>query len=517
LRNKKKGGEEEKNQFMALSANSQNSRQTSNSGQTWAQVARNNHQSRPNRVSLLHTPPSSPTNTGSSSNPTNVIRTRLYRNGRNDGSFFIDVSSRNEGDSIIFKLILQQYPTCRGSAPFRDGGRRYIEVNLDPKDTTATSTFTSNGLSFDDGHRILPSLALPDRANLKRITLSRMPFLSKQEILFGLNTTLKLYGQVIDVGIITDPISGMYLGSGYAVIDTTTPSNGHPYPPLIHNLPWPGLHNGFLATCEDMKNFCKYCHKDGHIRDNCPVAPPLRLCYNCNRPGHIALHCPSAPTPTEKKQPSTPSSPTVSTTSNVTPAISPIDMDFETPILTSGDTQAPQHDDHHTTIQSSESNSHHQPSNNMIDDDYAEINQAVLLTDTSNTVTNQSSSSIIRDGSSQTPEELSPHEAQDFTLFPDNHTQHSLNSPNNTPSQHNVTSPTSPFIEERSFLQEHNTSSSKKKARITTESLHERLDRLAAPSTPAESESTIVSSFSQRRSDRLSQLTPINYDENKLC
>ncbi|ORZ06181.1 hypothetical protein BCR42DRAFT_337240, partial [Absidia repens] len=155
----------------------------------------------------------------------NIIRT-----GRNDDSFFVDVSSRPESESALFQLILEQFPSCRGAAPLREGRQRFVEVNLDPLKTIDISTFKTTGLKFDDASQILPSVALPDRANLKRVTVSRMTFLSKDEILQGLTTTLKLYGQVIDVGVLTDPISG------YAILDTTTPQAGSPYPPLVHNL-----------------------------------------------------------------------------------------------------------------------------------------------------------------------------------------------------------------------------------------------------------------------------------------
>ncbi|ORZ04237.1 hypothetical protein BCR42DRAFT_398732 [Absidia repens] len=152
---------------------------------TWAQVARNSNTHRPHRVSLLNTPPTSP-NSDTTQNPTNVIRTKLFRNGRNEGSFFFDVSSRPKPESTLFQKILSQYPACRGAAPFRDGGRRFLEVNLNPSNNKeAMSEFPSFGLLFDDGNQILPSPALPDRANLRRIISPECPFLFKEEILMA--------------------------------------------------------------------------------------------------------------------------------------------------------------------------------------------------------------------------------------------------------------------------------------------------------------------------------------------
>ncbi|ORZ02083.1 hypothetical protein BCR42DRAFT_444367 [Absidia repens] len=457
---------------MALSANQQNPRPMSNSGQTWAQVARNSTTHRPTRVSLLNTPPTSP-NSDTTQTLTNVIRTKLFRNGRNDGSFFLDVSSRPETESTLFQMILKLYPACRGAAPFRDGGRRFLEVNLNPNAKEAITKFTSSGLLFDDKKQILPSPALPDRANLKRLTLSRMPFLSKQEILQGLNTTLKMYGSVIDIGIITDPTSGMYLGSGYAVIDTTTPSG-------------------------DMKNFCKYCHKDGHVRDNCPIAPPLRLCYACNRPGHIAAHCPSISQHHDSSSPP-PRSPMDDSTDSIT--TSDNSDRIQSPNTPHETNQTTTNDESTTSPPSQAPSQNNTPSTAIDEEDFTEINQAAFPT-TAPTGNSNTDSSTNSAGTSQSSNELSLNDASDFTLFPDNQQP-----PSNTQQQSPHTTTPNLFSDERSFLQEHNTSSSTKKARITTESLHDRLDRLTSSSNSSDSQSTT----NVRRSARLDSKPPINY------
>ncbi|ORY97015.1 hypothetical protein BCR42DRAFT_303576, partial [Absidia repens] len=168
---------------------------------------------------------------------------------------------------------------------------RFIESNIDPHDLLTTKDCIDEGVLFADNKSIIPIRALPDASNIKRVSLSRMPFLSKEDLIIGLTTTLSKYGYVHDIGISTDPITNMFLGSGYAIIDTTPSIDGTTFPTLTHNLPWPGMKNGFFASCTNMTDFCKYYHQDGHVRDNCPTALPLRLCYNCNRPGHFAANC----------------------------------------------------------------------------------------------------------------------------------------------------------------------------------------------------------------------------------
>ncbi|CAO3593782.1 unnamed protein product [Absidia cylindrospora] len=286
---------------MASSAKPPAPSSVADSGQTWAQIATKN---RPVRISLFGD--SSPTNstdsesdsesTNTSTSTTSIkktsikktsIRTTAWRTGRNSGSYFLDISSRSEGDSIIFQLIKEQFPSCRGAAPFREGGRRLLEVNLDPENLVESQSFASNGLEMSDKVHIIPTEALPSSATVVKLSLSRMPFLAQYQIQEGLTETLSKYGRIYDIGIITDPISKMFLGSGYAVLDTSTVTNT----PLTHTLPWPGLPNGFHAVWENMPQYCKYCHQDGHIRDACPTARPLRLCFSCNKPGHIAANC----------------------------------------------------------------------------------------------------------------------------------------------------------------------------------------------------------------------------------
>ncbi|CAO3588798.1 unnamed protein product [Absidia cylindrospora] len=281
---------------MASSAKPPAPSSVADSGQTWAQIATKN---RPVRISLFGD--SSPTNstdsesdsesTNTSTSTTSIkktsIRTTAWRTGRNSGSYFLDISSRSEGDSIIFQLIKEQFPSCRGAAPFREGGRRLLEVNLDPENLVESQSFASNGLEMSDKVHIIPTEALPSSATVVKLSLSRMPFLAQYQIQEGLTESLSKYGRIYDIGIITDPISKMFLGSGYAVLDTSTVTNT----PLTHTLPWPGLPNGFHAVWENMPQYCKYCHQDGHIRDACPTARPLRLCFSCTKPGHIAANC----------------------------------------------------------------------------------------------------------------------------------------------------------------------------------------------------------------------------------
>ncbi|SAL96024.1 hypothetical protein, partial, partial [Absidia glauca] len=265
----------------------------------------------PSRISLLDPPSNNSVLSDemdeSESTPATLIKSHAWRTGRNPGSFFLDISTRKEGDSIINRLLLSQYSACRGASAFKEGSRRLYEVNIDPKDGTQTFEFKHNGLLFPDGVRIVPTRALPSSNSIVKLRLSRMPFLFPAELEQGLSDTLSQYGAVLDIGINTDPHSGMFMGSGYAVLDTATDNELDPemggFKTLTHTLPWPSLDCGFRADWVNMPEYCRYCHEDGHTRPSCPTARPLRLCYECNKPGHVAAQCSSRSTQDPKPSP----------------------------------------------------------------------------------------------------------------------------------------------------------------------------------------------------------------------
>lgn len=286
-----------------------------NPNRSWASIAARN---KPNRISLLATPSTSPTDVTMDESDTPVpttLQSNVWKTGSNSGSFFLDISSRKEGDSIIYRLILAQFSSCRGALPNREGGRRLLEINIDPSDGSQTYDFSRNGLLFPDNVRIIPTKALPASSNVVKLRLSRLPLMFPHQLEEGLTESLSQYGEVLDLGILTDPLSGMFQGTGYAILETSRDSEFKSSKPLTHNIPFPGLENGFFANWDAMPEYCKYCHSDGHIRANCPVARPLRLCYSCNKPGHVAASCKknhatSKPPSVSQSPPSPPSPPT---------------------------------------------------------------------------------------------------------------------------------------------------------------------------------------------------------------
>ncbi|KAI8328642.1 hypothetical protein BC941DRAFT_519186 [Chlamydoabsidia padenii] len=204
---------------MASSANSQDPPKGSRSARTWVNVVAN----RSNRISLLDTPPTnSSMMEASKDDQPSIIHSNAWRTGRSQGSFFLDISTRKEGDPLI---------------------------NNNP----------------------VAALLLIVRAAVvssKSISIPKMvlkPMTSLQVAYFSL--------MVLDVGIHTDPLSGMFMGSGDAVLETSndkemeSPSMSpkslrlymHPYQPWFPAPPTPPLKipMGWRISPKTWKTFWK--------------------------------------------------------------------------------------------------------------------------------------------------------------------------------------------------------------------------------------------------------------------
>ncbi|KAI8048033.1 uncharacterized protein B0P05DRAFT_451237, partial [Gilbertella persicaria] len=96
-----------------------------------------------------------------------------------------------------------------------DGPIRYLEIYVEPH--LDVNDLGTNGVEFKDSKlRIIPCKAIDDNWNITNVKLSHLPMLPRSEVLEGLKVSLSPFGQVIDVGIITEPNIGFFMGSSYA-------------------------------------------------------------------------------------------------------------------------------------------------------------------------------------------------------------------------------------------------------------------------------------------------------------
>lgn len=265
-----------------LSSTTPNTNISSN-GKTWAQVTVSRV-----RQSLLHK--NSERNKDSST--PSIIQTHHWKRGRYHGSMFFDVGAANITHLQSMQLIKEQYPTRIGVVATGQGSRRLVEVNFDKDDSNYLRAIKEGLLVKSTNTTILPCEALDsNQADLKlvRLSLTHLPLMSESKLLDVLKNNLEKYGAIIDIGIIKEPTTQTFMGTGYAVLNR---SNEVELAPLTHNIRWDENWDDFHATWIDMPKWCRYCHTEGHVVGECQQLLQRTACYNCKQTGHKAAMCP---------------------------------------------------------------------------------------------------------------------------------------------------------------------------------------------------------------------------------
>jgi hypothetical protein len=118
--------------------------------------------------------------------------------------------------------------------------------------------------------------------------------LPKDEVLAGLKQSLTLFGNIIDVGIAAEPNTGLFMGIRYAVLNVEQAANKeNKFLELSHQLSWCESESEvFHATWQNMPTWCRYCHKEGHTKFDCPLSKARIICYSCHQQGHRSFECP---------------------------------------------------------------------------------------------------------------------------------------------------------------------------------------------------------------------------------
>ncbi|RCH82651.1 hypothetical protein CU097_003055 [Rhizopus azygosporus] len=89
------------------------------------------------------------------------------------------------------------HPNVCASVPLTDETRRYLEVYITRQDCNDT---VNNSLVFPDAKmKIFPCSSLENSAKTINLKL--------------------IFGTIMDLGIVTDPAAGFFIGSGYAVLN----------------------------------------------------------------------------------------------------------------------------------------------------------------------------------------------------------------------------------------------------------------------------------------------------------
>ena len=225
-----------------------------------------------------------------------IVKSVIWRHARTKNGYFLDISKIvGLSDQQHLDLLDAQY---KGSSNFHGisivgkAHNRYLEVY--PVDEIAESFFKTGVYYESLKTRLLPCKAVQGQGTVIQLSLSEIPFWSKEEILKGLECALKPFGVVLDIGLNYESRKGWFMGGGYATIQQ---QKGVQYKELTHTIRWGDNDEYCYATFPDMPTWCRYCHSEGHTKYECPKAMAGILCYSCDLYGHRAADCPKPKIP----------------------------------------------------------------------------------------------------------------------------------------------------------------------------------------------------------------------------
>ncbi|KAG1414576.1 hypothetical protein G6F58_006891 [Rhizopus delemar] len=259
---------------------------SSSTKRSWAQVVTKN------RKSLLLSSTTTPSTSASDAinmKGSAVSKTSIWRPGHGPDSVFVDMTGRKESKFEFLSLIAKQYLSRVGVISQQVGSMKFAEINFDPDDT-ALNDFLTNGIKFADNSIIIPCRALDSQMEVIRFRLSNLPFMGESALLEGLQKSLKVYGEMLDVEILLEPTTRTYMCTGYAVLNVSAQHTK--FKQLTHHIPWDEKREqGFYAVWNQIPHYCRYCHEEGHVVVDCPKRRARASCWNFGIDGHIAASC----------------------------------------------------------------------------------------------------------------------------------------------------------------------------------------------------------------------------------
>ena len=225
-----------------------------------------------------------------------TLQTRIFRASRTKGAYLLDISAckgkYTDQQSMI--LLKEQHPNVYACVPLSDGPRRYLEVYIEKENDN--NDIMNSGLIFPEANlKVYPCHSLNDSAKVVNIKLNHLPLLPKKEVLEGLQKSLQVFGEIMDLGITTEPATGFFMGAGYAVLNIQQEANVTErkiFQTLSHQISWCESNEFFHATWNNMPTWCRYCHKEGHTKFECPDSKARIICYSCHQNGHRSFECP---------------------------------------------------------------------------------------------------------------------------------------------------------------------------------------------------------------------------------
>ncbi|KAI8084180.1 uncharacterized protein B0P05DRAFT_466575 [Gilbertella persicaria] len=165
--------------------------------------------------------------------------------------------------------LKNQHPNVHACMALSDGATRYLDVYVTRYNDI--SNISRKGINFSEAKlQVLPCKAITDQSQVITLKLTHLPMLTSKEVLSGLNTSLAIFGNILDIGITTEQATGLFMGSCYAVLDIYQPDNtptSKKFQKLSHQISWMESNTEvFRATWNNMSMWCRYCHQDDHTK-----------------------------------------------------------------------------------------------------------------------------------------------------------------------------------------------------------------------------------------------------------
>jgi hypothetical protein len=167
-------------------------------------------------------------------------------------------------------------------------GRVYIETGWD-KSSEVYKNLITKGLDMD-GTMIKGFRSLPMDANVKLVTIDRLPLHDPFVLIDQLERRFRSFGQLLDFGLIKD--GQCHVGEVYVVLNIPTDTVEQQVEKLEHVVAWIDNKPQIHLKWSGMPTYYRYCNKDGHCRANCEELLMTKLCFQCNERGHLIKHCP---------------------------------------------------------------------------------------------------------------------------------------------------------------------------------------------------------------------------------
>jgi hypothetical protein len=162
----------------------------------------------------------------------------------------------------MLQLISQQYPSRNGILVRHDKDLTFLEINFGVREPDLDAIL-EKGVAFDHHSIVIPCIAR--KVNAIYVRLYNLPLWNRDKICRLIFSPVEKYGDVLDVGMLLEPNTDTYMGSGYAIIDTECRSETR----LNHIITNPQKRKKFYGVWDDMPDFCHCCHSKNHVFEEC--------------------------------------------------------------------------------------------------------------------------------------------------------------------------------------------------------------------------------------------------------